>query len=1117
MPNLFNKKILNTYIKNHSISNYKEKISVIQNWQKNLETIKRHNEKELQAAFLKGIFGNVLGYTDVSSGQNEWTIRIEASTEIDASAPDGILGFYSTNNEYTQAVIELKGPEISLDKKQKRSGKNYGTPVDQAFSYTSKYDKCKWVIVSNMIEIRLYKVGRSQEYFEVFHLSDLDQEQEFKKLHLLLSMDNLINKSEKSFTMELSERVEEHTEDISVKFYNLFKNTRINLFEHLKENNPDIDREILLEKAQKFLDRIIFIAFCEDIGLLPNRILHKAIERGEGSFSTSNTTVWNEIRGVFRSIDQGNPSHNINAYNGGLFKYDEVLDNLTIKNDFFKVIDDLSGYDFDSDLDVNILGHIFEQSISDIEELKADIRNEEYNREKSRRKKDGIYYTPKYITSYIVENSVGKYLEDIRNELGEEDLPEIESASTPQVKGRYRNQHLRFYHEYEDKLKEIKILDPACGSGAFLNQAFDYLLNEHKWVRKQISLLEDKQTSIFGVEALQRNILKENLYGVDLNEESVNITKLSLWLKTANKNEPLIYLDDNIKCGNSLIDDPEVAGEKAFCCEKEFPQIFGEGGFDIVIGNPPYGASFTNIEKEYFNTFYKVAEYQLDSYVLFIEKSINLLTPNGYLGFITPNTFLLMNYYYKIRKFILNNCLISNIVSFKYPVFEEAVVDTIIFIIKKVQKIEKSNKSNIFPVIIINNNEINKLTTSSKSAYNVNQEYFLTDPSNKFNIYIDERTQNLINKLSKISNLDTICSVTIGIKPYQTGKGNPPQTKEDVKSRIYDSFYKKDSSYKQYLVGRDIKKYMIQPQKSRWIKYGDCLAEPRYSAPFNENKKILVRQTSDKLICTLDENKFLTLNNIHNIKINNQKLNYYSLLAQLNSNLHNFYLQSTVQEIGKTFAEVKAIHLKKLPLLIPNKYFQSKAKQLVKKISKFKNINYKRKHISFYDYTKKYTSQIGSNLDDIIKKDNYYNNIYSGRARKVRNITININDTILTLYSDKSGSGKYELMKFEVEDEYKRQYLKLYLENLTEDQLEVINNYEGGLVKKVLQIEIPDYNKDNVVKKVVNEWDKLQNEIMELKEEIEKTDKEIDQMVYDLYELTDEEIKIVEKTINKIV
>src|SRR6056297_2621421 len=265
MPGLFNKKILEQRIKNYSVNNGDEKLKKIKNWQNNLQNIKGLNEISLQNSFLKAIFEQILGYENAPQ-KDEWTMEVQCSTDIDAKLPDGILGFYKRINgkeiKDHRAVIELKGPQVSLDKDQKREGSTYKSPVDQAFSYTNKLDGCRWVIVSNFIETRLYKVGRSKEYFEVFHLDELGDEKEFKKFHYLLSKNNLISKSNQSQTMELSDATHKRQEDISVEFYNIYKDLRINLFEHLKDTNEDLNAELLLEKAQKFLDRIIFICFC---------------------------------------------------------------------------------------------------------------------------------------------------------------------------------------------------------------------------------------------------------------------------------------------------------------------------------------------------------------------------------------------------------------------------------------------------------------------------------------------------------------------------------------------------------------------------------------------------------------------------------------------------------------------------------------------------------------------------------------------------------------------------------------------------------------------------------------------------------------------------------------
>ncbi len=192
-----------------------------------------------------------------------------------------------------------------------------------------------------------------------------------------------------------------------------------------------------------------------------------------------------------------------------------------------------------------------------------------------------------------MEQAVGGWLEDRKHELGFERLPELTAAdldSVKLVKSRYKGskkveQHRAFWEAYRGKLTNITVLDPACGSGAFLNQAFRFLYEEGERVNAALAELSQGQRSTFD---LHKHIVSHNLYGVDINKESVEITKLSLWLLTARKGSELTTLDDNITCGNSLIDDPLIAGDKAFKWEREFPEIMQNGGFDVVIGNPPY-------------------------------------------------------------------------------------------------------------------------------------------------------------------------------------------------------------------------------------------------------------------------------------------------------------------------------------------------------------------------------------------------------------------------------------------------------------------------------------------------------------------------------------------------
>ncbi|GAH77577.1 unnamed protein product, partial [marine sediment metagenome] len=216
-------------------------------------------------------------------------------------------------------------------------------------------------------------------------------------------------------------------------------------------------------------------------------------------------------------------------------------------------------------------------------------------------------------------------------------------------------------------------LDPACGSGAFLIQAFDYLYKEGQFVNDELAKLQKGYRQIFD---LDKHILTNNIFGVDLNEESVEITKLSLWLKTANKERELTELDENIKCGNSLIDNPEIAGKKAFKWAEKFSNIMVNGGFDVIIGNPPYVRvqNLSHEEIDYFKKIKKTAFKRVDISILFIELANTLLKSNGFISYITSNQFLSTEYGEKTRKFILDNFKIIEITDFgDLPVFQDAL------------------------------------------------------------------------------------------------------------------------------------------------------------------------------------------------------------------------------------------------------------------------------------------------------------------------------------------------------------------------------------------------------------------------------------------------------------
>lgn len=1040
MQPLLNNKIIKDSLKNFLVYN-QNNFKNLQEYFKTQAVLAENEELKEDADrqdFLTKMLEN-LGY------EKNVTYTFENKTEIGQKKADGILGTKDENGNWkVEVAIEWKGSKIDLDKMDKAENK---TPVSQGWDYLGRFEECRFFIVGNFKEWRLYSRQGGQTKYQLFKIEELAKsEEKLTEMFLLLTKENLLRQDNKiSWTEQLILKAEQRQADISKDFYNDYKNQRNLLFNHLIENNPQIEKNILLNKTQKILDRLVFMMFCEDSNdLLPKNLTKEIYQLGAKSRERSDEKIWQQFKNIFMDIDEGRDDLDpkITGYNGGLFKSDEILDNLSIKDDIWENLVKLAEYDFESDLNVNILGHIFEQSLSDIEQMKAELLGEVLDKKKSKRKKDGIFYTPEYITKFIVENTIGKFLE-----------------------------------ENPDKLAEIKILDPACGSGAFLNQAHGFLLEKWRenFEKGKIKSKDYDFGGMFEYNPLEadKSILNNNLFGVDLNEESVEIAKLALWLKTARKNQKLQNLDGNIKCGNSLIDDVAVAGEKVFDWEKEFPKIIkkykvtidnniisnyfnkdegdvhekakflfsdnriqlyvsdtvlkesygnldeitnediknkiekekcilknlikngqlkkindrpcgfsigciptdggtvlskkalenrekdlnkryhnvdtfqkmelkinkrtnlkndyviadahrrvgndfiltnnvkdfkenddlkivgydelfkilDEFGFDCIIGNPPY-VSANQIDensKKWFEKNYNSAYGRLNLFSIFLERGINLLKRGGFLGFIIPYTILKNQYFKEIRKFILENTSIISIVDFQeIKIFEDAVVDSVIIILKK--EIDFNSKINYL-------NKVENLALNNYKKEIILQSDLKKNEDFAFNM----QSENLL--LKKIFNnsikLQEIVDFNQGII---TGDNKKFITKEE------NQFTKK------IITGKNIERYQLNYDNEFIIYDTEKLHRSRNKEIFEVKEKILLRQTGSYPIATIDFDGYYTLDTIHNGKILRNDFILKYILTLLNSKLFRYIYSNLVNEEGKVFAQVKIIYINSLPI-----------------------------------------------------------------------------------------------------------------------------------------------------------------------------------------------------------
>ena len=633
------------------------------------QNIQQSKEEQFQEGFLRELFVKVLGYT-LNPSPN-FNLITEKKNETNSKKADGAI----QKEGKVIGVIELKDHKTT----------DLSKVEPQAFNYKSQHPDARYVIISNFEKLRLY-IDNAVEYreWDLFHLFSDD----FRELYLCLAWPQV----ERGVALQMKQESVSSEDQITKALYRDYSNFKRALFADILKNNPapeDKDEKdwqlLLFKKTQKLLDRLLFIFFAEDCGLLPPNSMVKIIDQWVKLKEEYDEykPFYDRVKKYFGYMNTGfqGKQYEIFAYNGGLFKPDEVLDNITITDEVLvEHTRKLSEYDYESDVDVNILGHIFENSLSEIEEVTQQINTGE-TPQTSKRKQDGVFYTPQYITKYIVENTVGRLCAEKKQQLN---IVEDEYFSDQRRQLKTKQRLLEQLHQYREWLLQITILDPACGSGAFLNAALQFLMAEHK-------LIDEMEAKVAGsaivFQDVENSILEHNLYGVDINEESVEIAQLALWLRTAKPHRKLNSLNENIKCGNSLISDPAIAGEKAFNWQEQFPKVFEKGGFDVVIGNPPY-VRVQNLKQcevdLYFNS-YETPSGKLDISILFFERGYSLLNDKGLLSFISTSQWMQTDYGKNIRLFLSDGKL-NKILDFgSLPVFEDADTYPAIFSLSKIK------------------------------------------------------------------------------------------------------------------------------------------------------------------------------------------------------------------------------------------------------------------------------------------------------------------------------------------------------------------------------------------------------------------------------------------------
>ncbi|GMO57227.1 MAG: hypothetical protein Ta2G_16850 [Termitinemataceae bacterium] len=845
-----------------------------------------YDESNTRSDFIDRFFEEVLDW-DVRNKEGasevyrdvvrEDKVKINGQTK----APDyafrfgGIVKFY----------VEAKKPSVNI--------KDNPEPAYQVrrYAWTKKLPVS---ILTNMREFAVYdtrvKPAENDKASEarIFYRTFKEYEQHLEFFYNTFSKQGIRNGSFDKYTEE--EKSKKGTSEVDRELLNLVEEWRMELAKNIALRNTAISIYNLNTVVQKIIDRIVFLRIAEDKGIEDADLL-KTIA---------------PCKDVYTHLNQLFVNAN-NKYNAGLFKTEEwiekvQIDDAVLRNIIVNLYYPKSPYEF-SVLPIEILGNIYEKFLGKtitfrgvkgghtaVIEEKPEVK-----------KAGGVYYTPQYIVDYIVQNTVGALIKD----------------KTP------------------DEIAALRFVDPACGSGSFLVGAYQYLLNYHldyytdganvKSALKKEKIYEASHGAYKLTIAEKQKILQNNIYGIDIDSQAVEVTKLSLYLKLL-ENEGkeaegqlfkftdmklLPSLENNIKCGNSLIGtDFYAQGELAlseeeqfkvncFDWEKEFSDIFKNGGFDAVIGNPPYGAGLTMPQKKYLNNrFPVVSDFETAQY--FIIKSFDLLKQDGYNSFIIPNTMFINLFAKQFRSFIYNNFNIIRIADLSnIDVFVDATVRTVIYALKKSNKKSKISFENY--------NSQFELTKKIKIAQTEIKNWETWD----FNSY---ELKPLIDKIRKNTlQLNEIFEVCQGLIPYDKYRGHDEYT---IKNRIWHADFKKDKTYKKELRGADVTRYALNWNGENWISYGDWLAAPRKPEYFR-NPRILFREITDGVInATFTDDEYY--NNPSIINCISRFENEYALffiLGIVNSKLIAKYHMITSPKANKgVFPKILVNDVRKLPI-----------------------------------------------------------------------------------------------------------------------------------------------------------------------------------------------------------
>jgi len=752
-----------------------------------------------------------------------WNTDNPAEFKTEVSQSGKRIDYVVCNNGISQFIVEAKAPikDIFDDEDYYKQALAYGYGKQKDFAILTNFKQV--VILACQVQ---WRVPREAELARLELLTAKDEDigllLAFEKEHWATAGKENI----------LYSRLLKHTKTIPVdvrlledmKYWrerllsNIQENSRFNRFDFEdKQEFMHIEEEI-----QRFIDRFIFICFCEDKEIHEPHLKQLMLDKNE-RFSLKPGWLLDKIQEIFVEYRRIYDSDLFDKGDCDEFKIDDAKILVVIEQ--LREPKGKVAYDFKS-IEADILGKTYENFIGHVQTGKKRFKEKE---DFGKRKREGIYYTPRYIVDYIINNTIREYLQG----------------------------------KSFEGIKKVKILDPACGSGSFLRVAFDVLVEESEKVLKRSLTYEEK-----------KELLLNCIFGVDLDERAVEIAKFNLSLKMAEGGKSLPVLRENIRVGNSLIEDKAIAGYKAFIWKEEFKEIMEKGGFDVVVGNPPYvnNRNLPKKEKAFIEENYKTAYQQYDLYVLFYELAFKLVKEGGYIGLITPNKFAITKYGFPLRKLLLDYTILKVVDVSQLSVFGDVSTYPYIVILQKV----KSKTNSKIKMYSPSSFELEK-----SSSQEIKQSELIPEKQFIFNINSSQR-----DVISKIE----------GDRVIEIYRAKP--TSKDINN----------SGECLALTNKDIRKYGFNPTDNKIKRRKEWLI----GVPAILLKKICFVPTAT----LLNNDKYIPVNTIYVIHSKDRKIKMGYLLGILNSKVIAYYTRTKygLTAMRGGFIELRTFEIEDLPI-----------------------------------------------------------------------------------------------------------------------------------------------------------------------------------------------------------